>query len=84
MLNMGHTKYNLYTRYSIVSTLYYLINLIYIKYINLLIYIYVIKKNKSRTSRMWLRMRGAGHAEDDSSVLLWIADRHVSGATSSI
>lgn len=39
MLNMGHTKYNLYTRYLIVSTLFYLLrNLIYIKYINLYLF----------------------------------------------
>lgn len=37
-----------------------------------------------RLLNMSERMRGVGHAENDSSVLLWIADRHVSGATSSI
>lgn len=33
---------------------------------------------------LFLRMRTQGHAEDDLSVLLWKADRHVSCATASI
>lgn len=32
---------------------------------------------------VFLRMRSQSHAEDDLSVLLWKADRHVSCATSS-